>query len=120
MTLSNFLRNFLYIPMGGNRKGPVRRYVNLAATMLLGGLWHGASWNFVFWGLLHGFYLSVNHAWSTFVNRGQEITILTSRGQSVSCPKPDPVIGDGGMGIFSSGNLYRGWRHAGGHVWYIK
>lgn len=67
MTLSEFLRNYLYFPLGGNRKGPVRRYVNLTATMLLGGLWHGASWNFVFWGLLHGFYLSVNHAWSTFV-----------------------------------------------------
>lgn len=67
ITLSTFLRNFLYIPLGGNRKGPVRRYVNLAATMLLGGLWHGASWNFVFWGLLHGVYLSVNHAWSSFV-----------------------------------------------------
>ena len=76
MTLSNFLRNFLYIPMGGNRKGPVRRYVNLAATMLLGGLWHGASWNFVFWGLLHGFYLSVNHAWVTFVTGGKPIAFL--------------------------------------------
>lgn len=76
ITLSTFLRNFLYIPMGGNRKGPVRRYVNLAATMLLGGLWHGASWNFVFWGLLHGFYLSVNHAWTVFVSGGRELHIL--------------------------------------------
>ncbi|WP_120495626.1 MBOAT family protein [Kiloniella sp. EL199] len=64
ITLSVFLRNYLYIPLGGNRKGPVRRYVNLTITMLLGGLWHGASWNFVFWGLLHGIYLSINHAWS--------------------------------------------------------
>lgn len=67
MTLSAFLRDYLYIPLGGSRKGPIRRYVNLTATMLLGGLWHGASWNFVFWGLLHGFYLTVNHAWCTFV-----------------------------------------------------
>ena len=62
MTLSAFLRDYLYIPLGGNRKGPVRRYVNLAATMILGGLWHGASWTFVFWGALHGLYLAINHS----------------------------------------------------------
>jgi alginate O-acetyltransferase complex protein AlgI len=62
MTLSAFLRDYLYIAMGGNRRGAVRRYVNLAVTMLLGGLWHGASWTFVFWGGLHGVYLGVNHA----------------------------------------------------------
>jgi len=67
ITLSSFLRNFLYIPLGGNRRGPVRRYINLGVTMLLGGLWHGASWNFVFWGLLHGLYLSINNICSTFV-----------------------------------------------------
>ena len=64
MTLSRFLRDYLYIPLGGNRKGPVRRYVNLFVTMLLGGLWHGAGWTFVLWGGLHGLYLIVNHAWS--------------------------------------------------------
>ena len=63
MTLSRFLRDYLYIPLGGNRKGPVRRYVNLMITMLLGGLWHGASWTFVVWGGLHGVYLLINHAW---------------------------------------------------------
>lgn len=63
MTLSRFLRDYLYIPLGGNRKGRVRRHVNLMITMLLGGLWHGASWNFVLWGGLHGLYLIVNHAW---------------------------------------------------------
>lgn len=62
-TLSRFLRDYLYIAMGGNRKGETRRYVNLMATMLLGGLWHGASWTFVFWGFLHGIYLVVNHSW---------------------------------------------------------
>lgn len=76
ITLSVFLRNFLYIPLGGNRKGPVRRYVNLAATMLLGGLWHGASWNFVFWGLLHGFYLSVNHAWASFIRHRDKPSLV--------------------------------------------
>ena len=64
ITLSRFLRDYLYIPLGGNRKGPVRRYVNLMLTMILGGLWHGAGWNFLFWGLLHGLYLCINHAWS--------------------------------------------------------
>lgn len=63
MTLSAFLRDYLYIPLGGNRKGPFRRYVSLMATMLLGGLWHGAGWNFVIWGGLHGVYLVINHGW---------------------------------------------------------
>ncbi len=63
MTLSGFLRGYLYIPLGGNRKGKARRYVNLMATMLLGGLWHGAGWTFVIWGGLHGLYLTVNHFW---------------------------------------------------------
>jgi D-alanyl-lipoteichoic acid acyltransferase DltB (MBOAT superfamily) len=65
MTLSRFLRDYLYFPLGGNRKGAMRRHVNLITTMLLGGLWHGAGWNFVIWGGLHGFYLTVNHAWQT-------------------------------------------------------
>jgi len=66
MTLSQFLRDYLYIPLGGNRRGAVLRYVNLATTMLLGGLWHGAAWTFVVWGALHGAYLCVNHAWNNF------------------------------------------------------
>jgi D-alanyl-lipoteichoic acid acyltransferase DltB (MBOAT superfamily) len=64
MTLSQFLRDYLYIPLGGNRRGPLLRYVNLMITMLLGGLWHGAASTFVAWGALHGFYLCINHAWS--------------------------------------------------------
>lgn len=63
MTLSAFLRDYLYIPLGGNRKGTARRYVNLMATMLLGGLWHGAGWTYVIWGGLHGLYLMINHGW---------------------------------------------------------
>ncbi|MEO5564924.1 MAG: MBOAT family O-acyltransferase, partial [Chitinophagaceae bacterium] len=59
ITLSSWLRDYLYIPLGGNRKGEVRTYVNLMITMLLGGLWHGASWTFVVWGALHGTYLCV-------------------------------------------------------------
>ena len=67
MTLSRFLRDYLYIPLGGNRHGRVLRYVNLMITMLLGGLWHGAAWTFVVWGALHGLYLCVNHAWNHLV-----------------------------------------------------
>src|SRR6185295_4002217 len=63
ITLSRFLRDYLYIPLGGNRLGETRRYQNLMVTMLLGGLWHGAAWNFVIWGGLHGIYLCINHLW---------------------------------------------------------
>lgn len=66
MTLSQFLRDYLYIPLGGNRCGKVRRYFNLMATMVLGGLWHGAGMTFIFWGFLHGLYLCVNHGWQAF------------------------------------------------------
>ena len=64
MTLSRFLRDYLYIPLGGNRVGPVRQVANLIGTMLLAGLWHGASWTFVAWGGLHGLGLAVNHGWA--------------------------------------------------------
>jgi D-alanyl-lipoteichoic acid acyltransferase DltB (MBOAT superfamily) len=63
MTLSRFLREYLYIPLGGNRGGRLARYRNVLLTMLLGGLWHGAAWHFVLWGGLHGIYIVVNHAW---------------------------------------------------------
>lgn len=66
MTLSRFLRDYVYIPLGGNRKGKFRRYINLVLTMLIGGIWHGASWTFVMWGALHGLYLVFNHAWIYF------------------------------------------------------
>ena len=59
ISLSTFLRDYLYIPLGGNRKGPVRTYLNLAVVMLLGGLWHGANWTFVVWGAVHGALLIV-------------------------------------------------------------
>ena len=63
MTLSRFLRDYLYIALGGNRKGKARRYLNLLLTMTIGGLWHGAAWNFVLWGFVHGAFLIVNHGW---------------------------------------------------------
>jgi len=63
MTLSRFLRDYLYVPLGGNRHGPWRRHLNLMAVMLIGGLWHGAAWTFMVWGGLHGLYLITNHLW---------------------------------------------------------
>src|SRR5690606_15280143 len=60
ISLSSWLKDYLYIPLGGNRKGIKRTYINLMLTMLLGGLWHGASWTFFIWGGLHGFYLAVH------------------------------------------------------------
>jgi Predicted membrane protein involved in D-alanine export len=63
MTLSEFLKNYLYIPLGGNRHGESRRMTNVFLTMLLGGLWHGAGWTFVVWGGLHGVFIVINHQW---------------------------------------------------------
>jgi alginate O-acetyltransferase complex protein AlgI len=66
MTLSAWLRDYLYIPLGGNRRGRGRTYVNLVITMLLGGLWHGASWTFVLWGLYHGLGLTIHKRWREY------------------------------------------------------
>jgi alginate O-acetyltransferase complex protein AlgI len=69
MTLSRFLRDYLYIRMGGNRHGKGRRYFNLLMTMFLGGLWHGAGWNFAIWGVMHGLYLCVHEVWRATLGR---------------------------------------------------
>lgn len=69
MTLSRFLRDYLYFPLGGNRKGPWRRHANLMVVMLLGGLWHGANWTFVLWGAMHGTYLVVAHLFGDWRHR---------------------------------------------------
>jgi len=71
ITLSRFLRDYLYIPLGGSRQGKIQRYRNLVLTMLLGGLWHGAGWTFVMWGGLHGVYLAINHAWMHITSKWQ-------------------------------------------------
>lgn len=85
MTLSRFLAEYLYIPLGGNRRGPSRRYVNLMATMLLGGLWHGAGWSYVLWGGVHGALLVANHGWHA-VRRamGHDLERSTAPGRAVS------------------------------------
>ena len=63
ISLSTFLKDYLYIPLGGSMRGKNRRYLNLVITMFLGGLWHGANWTYVIWGLLHGLFLTINHFW---------------------------------------------------------
>ena len=73
ITLSFFLRDYVYIPLGGNRKGELRQQINLFLTMLVGGLWHGANWTFVVWGALQGAALSINHA---FRRRGHRLPRL--------------------------------------------
>ena len=81
ITLSAFLRDYLYISLGGNKKGTLRRYLNLMTTMVLGGLWHGAGWTFVIWGFIHGSLLIVNHGWNNIKNmsvNGAKITSLFS------------------------------------------
>lgn len=84
ITLSNFLRDYLYIPLGGNRNGPTRRYVNLLLTMLLGGLWHGAGWTFVIWGGLHGTCLVVHQFWQKTRHRlGHDLSSSTRTGRSL-------------------------------------
>ena len=69
ISLSSWLRDYLYISLGGNRKGKIRQYANLIITMFLGGLWHGASWNFVFWGMLHGVALAAHKFWMGITGR---------------------------------------------------
>lgn len=69
ISLSSWLRDYLYISLGGNRKGKIRTYINLIITMLLGGLWHGASWNFIVWGGLHGFALAVHKFFRSLLKR---------------------------------------------------
>ena len=74
ISLSQWLRDYLYVPLGGNRKGPIRTYINLFLTMLLGGIWHGASYNFVIWGMLHGAVLGIER-----------------KARSILAPRADPV-----------------------------
>ena len=76
MSLSHFLRDYLYIPLGGSRAGTWRTYRNLMITMVLGGLWHGASWTFIIWGVMHGFGLVIQKAWSNLIPRSQSSSMF--------------------------------------------
>lgn len=88
ITLSTWLRDYLYIPLGGNRAGKFRTYINLMITMLVGGLWHGASWTFVAWGALHGLYLSVEK-W--IVSRRDSLAALPAQ--------PEPAMALAGQAV---------------------
>jgi D-alanyl-lipoteichoic acid acyltransferase DltB (MBOAT superfamily) len=82
MTLSRFLRDYVYVPLGGSRHGTPRRYLNLMLTMLIGGLWHGAGWTFLVWGGLHGLFLAVNHGWRSLrAMLGADLSRSTASGR---------------------------------------
>ena len=90
ITLSAWLRDYLYIPLGGNRNGKFRTYINLMLTMLLGGLWHGANWTFVVWGALHGFYLWVEKLIADFRHDKVKSLAVTPAGEAgVLGPVPE-------------------------------
>lgn len=87
ISLSTWLRDYLYIPLGGNRKGKRRQYINLLITMLLGGLWHGASWNFVVWGGLHGTALAIHKIYVEHIRKEEKVnksTELNFKNQALS------------------------------------
>ncbi|QHV96171.1 MBOAT family O-acyltransferase [Spirosoma endbachense] len=93
ITLSTWLRDYLYIPLGGNRHGSVRTYVNLMITMLLGGLWHGASWTFVIWGGLHGLFLCIERLWRDWsARRRAKVTELVVEGSLISRASVIPPV----------------------------
>lgn len=107
ISLSSWLRDYLYISLGGNRRGTTRTYVNLALTMLLGGLWHGASWTFVVWGGLHGLYLIVERLWRSAV-QSSVVTFLLVTIAWVFFRAPDFSTAFGVLATMS------GVRHGGG------
>jgi D-alanyl-lipoteichoic acid acyltransferase DltB (MBOAT superfamily) len=94
MTLSRWLRDYLYISLGGNRRGRARTYANLIITMLLGGLWHGAAWTFVIWGLLHGVGLAVER-WLD-ERRGRREPPPEPPAEPATGPRPATARADGG------------------------
>lgn len=93
ISLSTFLRDYLYIPLGGSKKGEIRRFANLFTTMLLGGIWHGAGWTFILWGAIHGALLIINHAFHASMSRiipasqasGKNIFKITSITVTFAC-----------------------------------
>lgn len=87
ISLSSWLQEYLYIPLGGNRKGTVRRYINLLLTMVLGGLWHGANYTFVFWGLLHGLALCIHKVYLKLrksSNKNKKTNVIVSIASVIS------------------------------------
>lgn len=83
ITLSSWLQDYVYISMGGNRKGKVRTYFNLIATMVIGGFWHGANWTFLIWGLLHGVALAVHKVWMQITKSREKKHSVVANGISI-------------------------------------
>lgn len=104
ISLSTWLRDYLYIPLGGNRKGPVRTYGNVLLVMLLGGLWHGAAWNFVLWGAFHGVGLAATRLWQR--RRGAERRTVWVGGRVVGALLTFHVVCLGWI-LFRSGEIGR-------------
>jgi D-alanyl-lipoteichoic acid acyltransferase DltB (MBOAT superfamily) len=120
MTLSRFLRDYLYIPLGGSRHGALRQFLAVFLTMLLGGLWHGANWTFVLWGGLHGLALAINGAWHRAGLRlpfvvGWPLTLLFVTAALVLFRAPEwltagrMLLGMAGMGGAGSVSFPDGW-----------
>ena len=105
ISLSTWLRDYLYIPLGGNRGGAARTYRNLMLTMVLGGLWHGAAWRFLFWGSLHGLALVIHRAW-----RNARWNRTTAAGKAGEPPRPLPRWLGIGLGVLlTQGVVAVGW-----------
>lgn len=100
ISLSSWLKDYLYISLGGNRKGKIRQYINLFITMLLGGLWHGASLNFVLWGAIHGILLAIDKMWHTVCPKLSPLTYLPKKGQPEPPMSALPVLLIGGFITF--------------------
>jgi len=103
ISLSTWLRDYLYIPLGGSRGAPWATYRNLMITMVLGGLWHGASWTFVFWGFLHGLGLGVTRAWERWRQRRRDArggaASVYRAGPTAAAPEPEPAAGLAGRAL---------------------
>ena len=114
ISLSTFLRDYLYIPLGGNRVGWARAAINLVIVMFLGGLWHGAAWTFVVWGLLHGFYLVIEHTLARVLRRTRRGPIRSSREDPA---RPGHLCrGLSRLGLFPRVRFHRRHAHAARHV----
>jgi len=100
ITLSNFLRDFVYVPLGGNERGRARQYINLIVTLVLGGLWHGANWTFIAWGAFNGGLIAVNHAWRGVRGWRQQTRVTRCAGWCATF-----VAFAVGMAMFRSANL---------------
>jgi alginate O-acetyltransferase complex protein AlgI len=109
ITLTNFMRDCLYFPLGGSRKGVPRQYLNIMIIMLICGLWHGAGWTFVLWGGLHGLYIVINHLWLSLRRRwGHDLDHPTWYGTIFArCITLSALLFS--IAIFRADNLHTAW-----------